>query len=195
MIRESRPTKLLSDKLAQLEKTFDQKLEPRDNPDATPNGRALMELVLLRPARLATTEPIVIMVSLLSATAWGLVYLFTESLTVVYSLYGWADKTTSLAFLAIGLGIPIGILPRLWDVHVMSQKKQRNQVLKPEDKIYGFVIAAPMLAVGLWLFSWTIPPYVQTHWAVSMIGLVFIGFAANEFAYTLNGYLADSYTF
>jgi hypothetical protein len=195
VIRESRPTKLLSEKLGELEKTFNEKLEPRDNPDATPNGRALVEVVLLRPARLATTEPIVIMVSLLSATAWGLVYLFTESLTVVYSLYGWAETTTSLAFLAIGLGIPIGILPRLWDVHVITQSKRRNRDIKPEDKIYGFVIAAPMLAVGLWLFSWTIPPYVHTHWLVSMVGLVFIGFAANEFAYTLNGYLADSYTF
>jgi uncharacterized membrane protein YuzA (DUF378 family) len=193
-IRESRPTKLLSDKLGQLENKYDEKLEPRDNPDAVPNGRALAELVFLRPARLAVTEPIVIMVSLLSATAWGLVYLFTESLTVVYSLYGWAETTTSLAFIAIGLGIPISILPRLWDVHMISQKKQRNQELKPEDKIYGFVIAAPMLAVGLWLFSWTIPPRVHTHWAVSMVGLMFIGFATNEFAYTLNGYLADSYT-
>jgi uncharacterized membrane protein YuzA (DUF378 family) len=193
-IRESRPTKLLSQKLGQLGKKYNTKLESRGNPDAVPNGRALAELVLLRPARLAVTEPIVIMVSLLSATAWGLVYLFTESLTVVYSLYGWAETTTSLAFIAIGLGIPINILPRLWDVHVISQKKQRNQEVQPEDKIYGFAIAAPMLAIGLWLFSWTIPPLAHTHWAVSMVGLVFIGFATNEFAYTLNGYLADSYT-
>jgi uncharacterized membrane protein YuzA (DUF378 family) len=193
-IRESRPTKLLSQKLGQLGRRYHVKLEPRDNPDAVPNGRALAELVLLRPARLAVTEPIVIMVSLLSATAWGLVYLFTESLTVVYSLYGWSQTTTSLAFIAIGLGIPISILPRIWEVRATLQKKRHSQELKPEEKIHGFVIAAPMLAVGLWLFSWTIPPRVHTHWAVSMVGLVFIGFAANEFAYTLNGYLADSYT-
>ncbi|KAF2827267.1 putative polyamine transporter [Ophiobolus disseminans] len=193
-IRESRPTRLLSQKLGRLEEKYNKHLEPRDNPDAVPSGRALVEIVLLRPARLAVTEPIIILVSLLSATAWGLVYLFTESLTVVYSLYGWRETTTSLAFIAIGLGIPISILPRLWDVHVLSQKKRRNQQVKPEDKIHGFVIAAPVLAIGLWLFSWTIPPRVHTHWAVSMVGLVMIGFAANEFAYTLNGYLADSYT-
>lgn len=194
VICESRPTQLLSQKLTQLEKKHNTKLEPRDNPDAVPNGRALARLIILRPARLAVTEPIVIMVSLLNAAAWGLVYLFTESLTVVYSLYGWAETTTSLAFIAIGLGIPLSILPRIWDVHMISQKKRHNQEVKPENKIYGFAIAAPMLAVGLWLFSWTIPPRVHTHWAVSMVGLVFIGFAANEFAYTLNGYLADSYT-
>jgi hypothetical protein len=193
-IRESRPTKLLSQKLDQLEEKYHKKLEPRANPDAVPNGRALVELVFIRPARLAVTEPIVIMVSVINATAWSMVYLFTESLTVVYSLYGWAERTTSLAFIAIALGIPISILPRLYDVHVIKKKKQRNQKLTPEDKIYGFAIAAPVLAIGLWLFSWTIPPLVHTYWAVSMVGLVFIGFAANEFAYTLNGYLADSYT-
>jgi hypothetical protein len=192
-IRESRASKLLSQKLEQLEEKYHSNLEPCHNPDAVPNIRALVELVLLRPIRLAVTEPIVIMVSLLNATAWGLVYLFTESLTVVYSLYGWADTTTSLAFIAIGLGIPFSILPRLWDVRV-SQRKRQNQDLMPEDKITGFVIAAPVLAIGLWLFSWTIPPLVHTHWTVSMVGLVFIGFAANEFAYTLNGYLSDSYT-
>ena len=31
-------------------------------------------------------------------------------------------------------------------------------------------------------------------WPVSMIGLIFIGFAANGFAYTPDGYLADSYS-
>jgi hypothetical protein len=193
-IRESRPTKLLSQKLDQLEEKYHQKLEPRANPDAVPDFRALVELILVRPTRLAVTEPIVIMVSVLNATAWGLVYLFTESLTVVYSLYGWAETTTSLAFIAIALGIPISILPRLYDVHVLRKRKQHNQKVKPEDKICGFAIAAPLLAIGLWLFSWTIPPLVHTHWAVSMVGLVFVGFAANEFAYTLNGYLADSYT-
>lgn len=193
-ILESRPTKLLSQKLEKLQDRYHDKLEPRGNPDAIPNGRALAELVILRPARLAVTEPIIIMVSLLNATAWGLVYFFTESLTLVYSLYGWAETTTSLAFIAIGLGIPFSIFPRLWDLYIISKRKQQKAEVKPEDKIYGFALAAPVLAIGLWLFSWTIPPLVHTPWPVSMVGLVMIGFAANEFAYTLNGYLADSYT-
>ena len=67
--------------------------------------------------------------------------------------------------------------------------------LHPENKLAGFAFAAPSLAVGLWWFAWTIPPaIVDVHWAVSMIGLVFVGFATNEFACTLSGYLADSYT-
>ncbi|KAJ9624488.1 hypothetical protein H2203_005300 [Taxawa tesnikishii (nom. ined.)] len=85
-------------------------------------------------------------------------------------------------------------MPRLWDLRVMNRRTQNGEDIQPEDKIIGFAIAAPALAIGLWLFSWTIPPFVHTHWIVSMLGLALIGFAANEFAYTLNGYLADSYT-
>lgn len=183
-IRESRATKLLAQKVEKLEKKYRSKLKPNHNPDAIPNRRALVQLVILRPARLAVTEPIVMMVAILNATAWGLVYLFTESLPVVYSLYGWAETTTSLPFIAIGLGIPFSILVRLWDLRVASRRMREKQDLAPEDKLMGFAIAAPALAIGLWLFSWTIPPLVHTHWAVSMVGLLLIGFAANEFAYT-----------
>jgi hypothetical protein len=58
----------------------------------------------------------------------------------------------------------------------------------------GFAFAAPALALGLIWFAWTIPPLVQQlHWIVPTIALVFVGFAVNEMAYTLSGYLADSY--
>jgi len=194
-IRETRPTKLLSQKLNEIQKRAgDNELETRHNPDKISGAREFVELVLLRPIRLALTEPIVIMVSILNATAWGLIYLFTESLTVVYSQYGWSETTTSLAFLAIGIGVPFSALVRLWDLHIIARKIQSEEAVEPEDKIIGFAIAAPTLAAGLWLFSWTIPPLVYAPWVVSMFGLMLIGFAANEFAYTLNGYLADSYT-
>jgi hypothetical protein len=123
-----------------------------------------------------------------------MLYLFTESFTVVYSQFGWSDRATSLPFIALALGVPLSILVRFWDLRRMKMREDRNERMQPEDKIGGFVLAAPIMAVGLWLFSWTVPPLVQTHWIVSMCGLVLVGFAANEFAYTLTGYLADSYT-
>jgi hypothetical protein len=130
----------------------------------------------------------------MSATVWGMIYLFTESFTVVYGQFGWSERATSLPFIALLPGVLLGGFVRFWDLHQMDNR-QRNGVLPtPEDKINGFVIAAPALAVGLWVFGWTVPPLVHTHWIVSMVGLVLIGFAANEFAYTLSGYIADSYT-
>lgn len=192
--KESRPSKLLVTKIEQLGKKNIRDLEAAESPDTMSDTRELLLVIFWRPIRLGCTEPIIILVSLMNATAWGLVYLFTESLTVVYGQYGWSSRTSSLSFIAIAIGVPFSILPRFWDLHVMKIKKNQSKNVEPEDKIIGFAIAAPSLAVGLWLFSWTIPPYVHTHWVVSLLGLVLVGFAANEFAYTLNGYLSDSYT-
>jgi hypothetical protein len=48
--------------------------------------------------------------------------------------------------------------------------------------------------MGLIWFSWTVPPAAaNVHWIVPTLALVPIGFAVNEIAYTLSGYLADSY--
>lgn len=58
----------------------------------------------------------------------------------------------------------------------------------------GFAFAAPALAIGLAWFSWTIPPFATSlHWVVPTLALVPIGFSVNEIAYTMSGYLADSY--
>lgn len=192
--KESRPSKRLETKIEQLRKVNITDLQAAESPDSMKDTRELLRVIFWRPIQLGCTEPIIILVSLMNATAWGLVYLFTESLTVVYGQYGWSSTTSSLTFIAIAIGVPFSILPRFWDLHVLHSKKQQNKKIEPEDKIIGFAIAAPCLAIGLWLFSWTIPPYVHTHWVVSLLGLVLIGFAANEFAYTLNAYLSDSYT-
>jgi len=169
-------------------------LEAAESLDTIKNTRELLRVISWRPIQPGCTGPIIILVSLMNATAWGLVYLFTESLSVAYGQYGWSSTTSSLTFMAIAIGVPFSILPRLWDSHVLRSKKWQNKKVEPEDKIVGFAIAAPSLAIGLWLFSWTTPPYVHTHWVVYLIGLVLVGFAADEFAYTFNGYLSNSYT-
>jgi len=58
----------------------------------------------------------------------------------------------------------------------------------------GFAFAAPALALGLAWFAWTVPPFAGgLHWAVPTAALVLVGFAVNELAYVLSGYLSDSY--
>lgn len=58
----------------------------------------------------------------------------------------------------------------------------------------GFAFAAPALTIGLFWFAWTVPPAAPgLPWIVPTLALVPIGFAVNEIAYTLSGFLADSY--
>ncbi|KAF4554916.1 MFS-type transporter-like protein 49 [Elsinoe fawcettii] len=193
-IRESRPSLILGQKVNLLSKEFDKPFA-YDNHDAVPDRAALLNTILIRPTRLLLTEPLVILVTTLSATSWALIYLFTEALTGIYETIGFSTTSSSLSFIAMGLGILLSILPRFQDVRIAKQRKLRHEPLEPEDKLTGFTLAVIALAAGLWWLAWTIPPVVTTvHWIVPTLGLVFIGFAVNEIAYTLSGYLADSYT-
>ena len=193
-IRESRPSRLLAQQAAKLQQEKGISY-PIHSADVAPNLATFSKIALIRPLRLFFTEPIVFCVSIIASISWGLIYLFAESLPSVYASLGFTGPSTSLAFIPLLLGIPLSILFRIQDQRAIGRRERANRALNPEQKLTSFVVAAPALTVGLWIFAWTIPPAVpHLHWAVSMIGLVLVGFATNEFACTLSGYLADSYT-
>ncbi|KAL4863478.1 hypothetical protein BDV12DRAFT_26905 [Aspergillus spectabilis] len=193
-IRESRPTTLLARRFQDLQSKVGELDMDIPNPDRIGNTRELLQVILVRPARLGVTEPIIMLVASLSASVWGMMYLFTESFTVVFGGFGWSSRATSLPFIALLPGILVSGLIRFYDHHRLNKKQKAGKSPDPEDKIGGFAIAAPALAVGLWIFAWTVPPRVHVHWIASMFGLIPIGFAATEFSFTLSGYIADSYT-
>lgn len=150
---------------------------------------------LTRPARLFFTEPIVTSVSLVCSIVYAKIYLFTEAIHVVYTDgFGYAPRQSSLINLTFTIGSFLSLLPRFYDISISNRQRNRNAPVAPEDKLFGFYLAAPLLAVASWYFAWTIPSAVTTVSPfVSMSALVIVGFAASEFDYVLSGYLTDSY--
>lgn len=195
LMRESRPSLLLAARLQLLHQQTGITTFRIQNPDHTPDLHTYINVSLVRPLRLLLTEPIVFAVAVMSAVAFGLIYLFGAAAPIVYGLFGLSPQASSLSFIAIGAGLFLGIPVRLYDQRIFRRRQQQRRVLEPEDKLTGFALAAPALAIGLWWFAWTIPPMVpHVHWIVSMLSLVLLGFAINEFDAVLSGYLADSYT-
>lgn len=193
-IRESRPSQLLSKQLARLHKYPGCSHYRIFNPDETPDLKTFVNVALKRPVLLFFADPIVCVVSILAAVSDALLYFFTEALNIAYSGFGFSTQQSSLLFLVMGLGVLIGIIPRLYDWKFLKQKSAERKSIQPEDKLIGFNYAAPALAIGLWWLALTIPPQSKFPWWVSTFALIPIGFAINEFAYTLMGYLADTYT-
>ncbi|KAH7413516.1 MFS multidrug transporter [Cadophora sp. MPI-SDFR-AT-0126] len=193
-INESRPSRLLAQHLSILHDQTGMRHLRINNPDHTPDLKTFAKVALRRPIRLFFTDPIVFVVSIMSAVGWALIYLFTESLPVVYGSFDFSRNQSSLLFLAIGAGIFFGVFPRLYDSRFLKRRILEGVPLHPEDKLVGFTYAAPSLALGLWWLTLTVPPASNLPWYASIIGLVPIGFATNEFACTLSGYLADTYT-
>ncbi|OQD77508.1 hypothetical protein PENDEC_c002G05180 [Penicillium decumbens] len=193
-IRESRPSLLLEREVAKVRKETGISTLKALNPDHTPDLRTFARQAFLRPIHLFFTEPIVFMVSIMSAVAFAMIYLFTEALPLVYESMGFSEESSNLPFIAISIGLLLGLLTRIKDHHMVHKHEEQDLPLEPEDKLLGFSIGAPMLAGGLWWFAWTIPPLVpNVNWFVSTLALVLIGYACNEFDAVLAGYLADSY--
>ncbi|KAB8215668.1 major facilitator superfamily domain-containing protein [Aspergillus novoparasiticus] len=179
-IKESRPSLLLKDELRRFEQTSLNGKESHLqswNPDHVPDLHTLATVTLIRPLRLFVTEPIVFLVSIVSPIPYTLIYLFTEALPPVYQAFSFSPISASLPFLAIGIGL-LSFGTRIYDYQVLTRLRKNNHPTVPEDKLTGFVIGAPVFALGMWLFAWTIPPKVlNVHWIVSVIGLVCVGYS------------------
>lgn len=193
-LKESRPSLLLEREVATARQAMPHVSLKTLNPDHTPDLKTLINVTLARPLRLLFTEPIIIMVAIMGSVTCAEFYLFAEALLVTFEAYGWSERQASLSFIPVAIGCLCGFLPRLYDHRVLAQRQKEGKVLEPENKLFSFALAAPALALGLWWFAWTIPPLTHVHWIVPLLALIPVGFALNEFVYTLTGYLADSYT-
>ncbi|KAL1621016.1 hypothetical protein SLS56_009432 [Neofusicoccum ribis] len=167
-----------------------------DNPDAVPSLNTFLTTTLFRPLRLLFTEPIVILCSALNAISFAMIYGLTEGLTIVYSspAYGLPDPHTasSLAFVPLILGLFFSLPFRAHDARRFRELNGAG--VPPERKLWSFTFAVPALALGFWVFAWTIPPLVpRAPLLLSMAALVPVGFAINDLDSVLCGYMADVY--
>lgn len=203
-VRESKATQLLDSKAKAIQaETGRSNFHAVDSPSSSSSTghfslRAFARDELVRPLTFLVTEPIVAFCSALCGVAFGLIYGLTEGLTVTYTTppfdQTFSETSSSLAFLALLVGILLDVLPRFYDDHLFRTFRQQRRRLQPESKIRSLALTGPLLAVGLWLFAWTVPPRVPTvPWPVSMLGLVLIGLAATDFSYVLFGYVTDAY--
>ncbi|KAL3476608.1 major facilitator superfamily domain-containing protein [Aspergillus californicus] len=201
-IKESRPSKILARKITLLRAECsgaEEELKYHTS-DPFPTLRVFVNIVFIRSTVMLATEPILIIVSCMSAVSWGLIYLFTESLTTAFkSLNNLSDTESSWPFLALIVGVILGAIPHIWEVRRLAQKRRDKIPIEPEDKIGGFTYGTVALAAGLWWFYSTTPPAMSNSNSNSNIllptaALVPIGFGVNEIAYTLSGYLTDAYT-
>lgn len=194
-MRESRPSRLLHQQVRAVAGKSGLDSLHFDNAQPIPDVRTFVRTTLLLPIRLFFTEAVVFFCSIMAAMVVGVTYLFSEAFSVIYTdIYGFSQRQSSMVSLAIAIGVVFTFLPRIFDVHLTNQRRRDNQTIQPEDKLFGFYVAAPILAVGLWWFAATVPPLVigVSPW-VSISSVVLFGFAVVEFNNVLSGYLCDAY--
>ncbi|KAI3396000.1 hypothetical protein diail_571 [Diaporthe ilicicola] len=132
-----------------------------------------------RPFSMFLTEPIVLVLSLLSGFADALIFMQIQSFSLVYTQWGFNDYDIGLAFIPIGLGYVIA-----WLSFIPAIRRNTHQRrLRPDDehaqyesRLWWLLFLAPCLPLGLFIFAFTCngPPI---HWVGSMVASGIIGIA------------------
>jgi hypothetical protein len=195
-MKESRPSVIIRREITTVTRTSGFKGLFYESTDTTPSFSAFCQTSLVLPIRLFFTEPIVFLASIMASTSSAVIYLFPEAFPVVFKVaFGYSLRQCSLVNLAIPVGVLFTFLPRLYDIRVSNDCRRRNITAQPEDKIFGFLVAAPILAVAFWWFGLTVPPLTTglSPW-IPIASLTLVGFSVVEFDTVLAGYLTDTYT-
>jgi len=133
----------------------------------------------IRPFHMFVTEPIVLVLSLLSGFSDALIFMFIQSFGLVYGQWGFSTPQVGLAFISIGVGYLIAWLSFIPAI----QRNVKQREAKPEDervqfegRLWWLLFLAPCLPIGLIGFAWTIqgPPI---PWIASMIFAAVVGIA------------------
>jgi len=133
----------------------------------------------IRPFKMFLTEPIVLVLSLLSGFSDALIFMFIQSFSIVYKQWGFSTVQIGLAFIPIGVGYAIAwalFIPAIKRNIKERQNNPEDERAQYESRLWFLLYTAPCLPIGLIGFAWTIqgPPI---HWIGSMIFAAIVGIA------------------
>lgn len=133
----------------------------------------------IRPFRMFLTEPIVLVLSLLSGFSDALIFMFIQSFSLVYKQWGFEPWAIGVAFCSIGLGYTIAWISFFPAIRRNIKQRQANpddERVQYESRLWWLLYTAPCLPIGLIIFAWTCtgPPL---HWIGSMIAAAIVGIA------------------
>lgn len=133
----------------------------------------------IRPFKMFLTEPIVLVLSLLSGFSDALIFMFLQSYALVYAQWGFGPIEIGLAFIPILVGYFIAwalFIPAIRKNIKARQNNPLDEHAQFESRLFWLLWTAPCLPIGLFIFAWTSlgPP---VHWMGTMVGSAIIGIA------------------
>lgn len=122
-------------------------------------------------------EPIVGFLSLYNAFTFSILFAFFEAFPIVFGgVYGFSISQVGLAFLAVGLGVALGVVGAIAIDQVIYQKLHKEAIAEgrtivaPEHRLYAAMFGSIGIPVGLFIFAWTSRHNV--HWIVPILASI-----------------------
>lgn len=132
---------------SELRSRLDSGLQPRD----------FFLRAVMRPMKLLTMSPIVILLSLMAAVSFSYIYLLFSTFSFVFpTQYGFNAGESGLTYLGIGVGLIIGLplVGKSSDNLSAKLTKKNGGDPKPEYRLYPLLFAPWLIAAGLIGYGW-----------------------------------------
>lgn len=153
-----------------------------------------------RPTWMLLTEPVVLFFTLWLSFAWGILFVFFDSVYLTFHKnYKWDVFTVGLAELSILVGIFIGLAldPIQAVIYRRSAKKNRDGESYgkpiPEARLYTAIPGSLIFAGGLFWYGWSSVGKGSIHWIVPTLGIGCTGVGIYSILMAVNNYLIDAY--
>jgi MFS family permease len=149
----------------------------------------------MRPFKLLFTEPIVLVLSLMSGIPDALIFMFTQSFWWYYYIgYELQPFQFGLTFLAISFGYIIAwavFIPVIWRNQKERRDRPSDERSQYESRLWFLLYIVPCMPIGLFGFAWT--TNYAIHWIVSMAFAAIAGIANYAIYVATTDYIICAY--
>lgn len=195
ILRETRGDVILAKRAKKLRKETDKPIYAESELNR-PSIVELLKQSFYRPAKMLTTEPVVIFFTLWVSFAWGILFLFFSSVVQTFqTAYNFDTMQTGLVQLAISAGAIIAtfINPLQDSLYQGSARRNKERPGKPvpEARLYSSVPGSVLFAAGLFWYGWSCRGDV--HWIVPTCGIACVGIGIYSIYLGVVNYLTDAY--
>lgn len=195
VLRESNPSVLLKRKTKRLQKETGN-LNLRSKLDQGLTTPQLLARAVIRPTKLLFLSPICGLFSLYNAFVYAIIYLFFTTFTFLFTrVYHFSEGMVGLSYIGSGIGMMCGMLVYGMTSDKLIQhltKKYGAERPKPEYRLPLTIFASPFIPAGLFLYGWTAQYHI--HWAVPLLGTLFVGFGFTIVLSSIANYMIDTFT-
>lgn len=152
--------------------------------------RSLILVSLTRPIYFLVAEPVVTSFSLWIGFAWGVLFVFLESISPAFTqLHHFNIGEIGSIYGAISVGSILGFASH----YFIQERLYRNQfkTRRQEARLYSACAAGILFPISMFIYAWT--SFSHVTWVAMAIGIVLFVWAAFVMYLATFNYLADCY--
>ncbi|KAK2463962.1 hypothetical protein APHAL10511_004013 [Amanita phalloides] len=200
-LRESFAPYLLEQKAKRLRQSMDvenakiRKIYTIYDKNGSRTWKQIFARAMIRPFALLAMEPIIQLIALYMAFAYGLLYLFLTSMPSIFiDTYHESVAISGLHYFALGIGLYIAAQAnaRFIDRVYVYLKTRNGNVGEPEFRLPSVFVGAILLPIGLLWTGWA--AQARVFWVVTDIGIVLLGAGIVLVFQSISTYIIDAFT-